>query len=108
LSAYEDYPFDGDSHSDDGTWTVMRHRANKKGFAHIYERNGKLCVNLKCDPIEADFLRKTFADVLPGWHMNKTHWNTVQINGDVSFDELKRMIEHSYDLIKPKIRRNRK
>ena len=82
-NSYEDYPFDGDSHSDDGTWTVTRHRANKKGFAHIYERNGKLCINLKCNPLEADFLRKAFADVLPGWHMNKTHWNTVYIGGDV-------------------------
>lgn len=45
--AYEDYPFD--DVVDDGAWTVMRHKANKKSFALIYERHGKLCVNLKCD-----------------------------------------------------------
>lgn len=50
--AYEDYPFD--EIADAGAWTVMRHQANKKSFAFIYERNERLCVNLKCDPFEAD------------------------------------------------------
>jgi predicted DNA-binding protein (MmcQ/YjbR family) len=105
-AAYEDYPFDdGGAHSDDGAWTVMRHRINKKGFAHIYERNGKLCIKLKCDPFEADFLRQAYENVIPGWHMNKVHWNTVMLGGDVPIDEMKRMIERSYDLIKPKVRK---
>jgi len=94
-SAYEDYPFD--SIAEPGAWTVMRHKANKKSFALIYERHGKLCVNLKCDPFEADFLRQAFEDVTPGWHMNKTHWNTVTPGGDVPESELKHMIER--DLI---------
>ena len=64
-SVYEDYPFD-DAHSDDGKWAVIRHQANKKSFAHIYERNGKLCINLKCDPIKADILRTVFESVIPG------------------------------------------
>jgi predicted DNA-binding protein (MmcQ/YjbR family) len=100
--AYEGYPFDGTAHSDDGSWAVMRHDTNKKGFAHIYERNGKICVNLKCDPHKADFLRGAFVDVTPGWHMNKTHWNTVCIGGDVPPEEIYDMIRDSYDLIKPK------
>jgi len=54
--AYEDYPFD--SMGEPGAWTVMRHQVNKKSFALIYERNGKLCINLKCDPIEAEFMRQ--------------------------------------------------
>ncbi len=103
--SYEDYP--SDSIADAGAWTVMRHQANKKSFALIYERGGKLCVNLKCEPVEADFLRQMFADVTPAYHMNKTHWNTVTLGGDVHDDELCRMIAHSYDLIKPK-GRNRK
>ncbi len=101
-SAYEDYPFD--DIVDAGAWTVMRHRANKKGFAHIYKRNGKLCINLKCDPLEADFLRQLFVDVTPAYHMNKMHWNTVTLGGDVSNQELRRMIGRSYDLVKPKTR----
>jgi len=101
--AYEDYPFD--DIMDAGAWTVMRHHANKKSFALICERNGKLYVNLKCDPMEADFLRQAFVDVMPAYHMNKVHWNTVAPGGDVPDDVLRRMIERSYDLIKPKARR---
>lgn len=102
-SAYEDYPFDGIA--DAGAWTVMRHQTNKKSFALIYERHGRLCVNLKCDPFEADILRQAFEDVMPGYHMNKLHWNTVMPGGDVPADELKRQIQASYDLIKPKMRK---
>jgi predicted DNA-binding protein (MmcQ/YjbR family) len=102
-AAYEDYPFA--DIKDIGIWTIMRHSANKKTFVQIYERHGKLCINLKCDPLEADFLRSAFESVEPAYHMNKTHWNGVVIGGDVSDDELKRQIEHSYDLIKPKTQR---
>jgi len=49
-AAYEDYPFDAN-------WAVIRHKTNKKSFAFIYELHGKLCVNLKCAPNEADLLR---------------------------------------------------
>jgi predicted DNA-binding protein (MmcQ/YjbR family) len=73
--SYEDYPFDGVS--DAGAWTVMRHLTNNKSFALIYERNGKLCINLKCDPYEAEFLRQIYGDLTPGFHMNKQYWNTV-------------------------------
>ena len=90
---FEDYPFDNEQ-----SWTVMRHLSNRKGFAHIYERDGRLCINLKCEPFEADFLRQVFKDVSPAYHMNKVHWNTVVLGGDVLADELKRQIGNSYDL----------
>jgi len=100
-AVYEDYPFDEVA-------TVMRHGGNKKMFALIaHDKADRLYINLKCDPIEADFLRSAFADVKSGWHMNKTHWNTVYTDGDVPDEELRRMIEHSYDLIKPKIRKRK-
>ncbi|MDR1532770.1 MAG: MmcQ/YjbR family DNA-binding protein [Clostridiales bacterium] len=102
-AAYEDYPFD--DIADPGAWTVMRHRTNKKSFALIYERNGKLRVNLKCDPLEADFLRQAFEGVLQGYHMNHEHWNTATVGSDVPDEELKRQIGNSYDLIKPKVRK---
>ena len=101
--AVEEYPFD--DVIDESAWTAMRHRANKKCFAFITVHNGRLIANLKCDPMEADFLRQAFVDVTPGYHMNKVHWNTVTIGGDVPDAELKSMIERSYDLIKPKVRR---
>ena len=99
-AAYEDYPFD--VVSDENATTVMRHRVNKKIFALIMCLDGKLCLNLKCDPFEAEFLRQAFKDVIPGWHMNKQHLNTVIMDGDVSDDMIKQMIENSFDLIKPK------
>lgn len=99
-AACEDYPFD--DIIDAGAWTVMRHRTNKKSFAFIYERNGKLCVNLKCEPIKADFLRQAYIDVTPAYHMNKEHWNTITLGGDVPEDELKQLVGQSYDLIQPK------
>ena len=105
-AAYEDYPFDDST--DPGAWTAMRHRTNKKTFAFIAVHNGQLIANLKCDPAEADFLRQIYESITPGYHMNKTHWNTVAIGGDVSEDELKWMIGQSYDLIKPKIRNARR
>ena len=94
--AYEDYPFDEQ-------WTTMRHRENKKSFAFIYARYNRLCVNLKCDPHRADFLLQIYNDVVPGYHMNKEHWNTVNMDGDVPEEYLLDMIQHSYDLTKPKL-----
>ena len=104
-AAYEDYPFDDSS--EPGAWTAMRHRTNKKTFAFIAVHKGRLIANLKCDPFEADFLRQEYEDVTPGYHMNKQHWNTITLGGDVPDDELKRMIQHSYDLIKPKVRKRK-
>jgi len=103
AGAYEDYPFD--DMADPGAWTAMRHRVNKKTFAFIALHKGHLIVNLKCDPFEADLLRQMFKDVTPGFHMNKQHWNSIIMGGDVPKDEFKRMIEHSYNLIKPKVRK---
>lgn len=104
--AYEDYPFD--DILDAGAWTVMRHQTNKKSFALIYERHEKLCANLKCEPMKAAILRNVFQSAVPGWHMNKEHWNAVYIDGDVPEQELYDMIQHSYDLIKPKKLKRRK
>ena len=97
-SVYGDYPFD------DAT-AVIRHKINKKMFALIGEKDGVVYINLKCEPMQADFLRSLYKSITPGWHMNKVHWNTVKMGGDVSSDELLRMIHHSFDLTKPKIKK---
>ncbi|MDR1905982.1 MAG: MmcQ/YjbR family DNA-binding protein [Clostridiales bacterium] len=94
---YEDYPFD------DSNWTAVRHTANKKTFAFIYERGGGLCLNLKCSPAFADFLRRQYKSLTPGYHMNKEHWNTVIVGGDIPTEDIKGLIAHSYELTKPKI-----
>lgn len=98
--AYEDYPFDEDAVSPTA-WTAIRHRSNKKIFALIFEKEG-LCINLKCDPMASDFLRRAYAGVTPAYHMNKVHWNTVKLNRDVPDDELFKMIENSYILTSKK------
>ena len=100
-SVFEDYPFD--SLTDPGAWTVMRHRLNKKSFALIFVRGGRLCVNVKCDPYEADLLRDIYEGITPGYHMNKEHWNTVIVESDVPDDVLCCQIENSFNLTAPRI-----
>ncbi len=56
-------------------------------------------VNLKCDPTRAIELRETFRGVLPGYHMNKKHWNTVRVFEDVNDELLMELIDHSYNLV---------
>ena len=56
-------------------------------------------INLKCDPTKAVELREKHPEVIPGYHMNKKHWNTVQIDGSLSDDMIKNFIDDSYDLI---------
>ncbi|MBC8145335.1 MAG: MmcQ/YjbR family DNA-binding protein [bacterium] len=56
-------------------------------------------INLKCDPERAEELRERFDAVQPGYHMNKKHWNTVTVDGTIPPNELKSMIDHSYDMV---------
>jgi predicted DNA-binding protein (MmcQ/YjbR family) len=56
-------------------------------------------INLKCDPEEAVALREKYSAVLPGYHMNKKHWNTVLTDGSVPDKLLQKWIDHSYDLV---------
>lgn len=91
-NAYEDHPFD------DPNWTVIRHRENKRVFAWIFERQGNIWINVKCDPEWIDFWRKAFASVQPGWHLNKKHWNSIILDGTVPETDIRRMIGESYDL----------
>lgn len=93
-NVYEDYPFH------EGVWATIRHRDNKRVFAWIYERNGLVCVNVKCDPEWTEFWRNAFPGVCPGFHLNKKYWNTIQLDGTVPEKEIKRMIGDSYDLTK--------
>ena len=56
-------------------------------------------ISLKCEPARALALRARFAAVTAGYHLNKTHWNTVRLDGTVPEDELLAMVEHSYDRV---------
>ena len=98
--AEADQPFGEDFSS----W-VVRHENNRKWFALLMEHDGKDIVNLKCDPQEADFLRSVFKGVVPAYHMNKTHWNTVYLVSDVPDEEIRRMVMSSFHLTEKKTRR---
>jgi predicted DNA-binding protein (MmcQ/YjbR family) len=67
-----------------------------------------LRVSLKCEPELAEGLRGAHAAVLPGYHLNKRHWNTVIIDGSLADDAIREMIEDSYDLVVSKLPRARR
>lgn len=73
---------------------------NGKMFALITEGSNPLRMSLKCDPLLAEKLREDYETVLPGWHLNKKHWNTIICTGQVPDDELKSLMLLSYNLAK--------
>ncbi|WP_188998633.1 MmcQ/YjbR family DNA-binding protein [Paenibacillus nasutitermitis] len=56
-------------------------------------------ISLKCDPVVAENLREQNEAITPGYHLNKKHWNSIRIDGSLSADEIRSMIDHSYDLV---------
>ena len=85
----ESFPFDEE---------VLVFKVMNKMFL-LTNINKDLSMNVKCDPEKAIELREQYNSVLPGWHMNKKHWNTVDIDGRISDQVLKEWVDHSYDLI---------
>ncbi|MDR0826516.1 MAG: MmcQ/YjbR family DNA-binding protein [Desulfovibrio sp.] len=100
AGAYEDYPFD------DST-TAMRHGGNRRIFALFLNHDGRELLNLKSEPFTALFWRNEFSSVIPGYHMNKVHWNSVILDGTVPDEVIKEMIAESHELTKPKIRKRK-
>lgn len=96
VDVYEDYPFH------DPNWTIMRHKANKKVFAWIFEKDNHIWINVKVDPEWRDFFRSAYKSVTAGFHLNKEHWNSIILDGTIPTKEIERMIGESYDLTKPK------
>ena len=70
-----------------------------KMFALVAWQAEPLTISLKCEPGQALFLRDLYPAVRPGYHMNKTHWNTVTLDGSIPDDEVVEMIDDSYDLV---------
>ncbi len=100
LGASVDRPF-----NDDFTSYAARHTLSRKWFAVVMELDGKDIVNLKCEPMQADFFRSVYKGIIPAYHMNKVHWNTVYLDLDVPDEEIKSMTLESFRLTeKPKKR----
>ena len=90
---YKEAPFH------DPNWQLVRVTDNKKAFLWTYERDGYLNLNVKVDPEWRDFFRNAYKSVIPGYHLNKEHWNTIIIDGTIPDSEIKKMIEESYRII---------
>jgi len=79
--------------------TVLVFKVAGKMFALVALDEIPVTANLKCDPDLALELRDRYEQVRPGYHMNKKHWNTVEIDAGIPDRELKKMIDHSYELV---------
>ena len=90
---YQDAPFRDDN------WQLVRVKGSKKAFLWTYERNGYMNLNVKVDPEWRDYWRDAFASVVPGWHQNREHWNTIILDGSVPDDAVREMIAESYRLV---------
>lgn len=90
---YQEAPFH------DQNWQLVRVKGSKKAFLWTYEMDGYIHLNVKVNPEWRDFWRSTFASVIPAYHQNKEHWNTVILDGTIPDADVKRMIAESYDLV---------
>lgn len=90
---YQEAPFH------DPNWQLVRINGSRKAFLWTYEKDGHINLNVKTDPEWRNFWRNTYASVIPGYHLNKEHWNTIILDGTIPDTDIKRMIAESYDLV---------
>lgn len=90
ASARLDYPFGED---------VAVYKVKDKMFALIPEKSDPLSISLKCDPQLAVVLRGKYETVMEGYHLNKKHWNTILLTGQLPWEEVQALILHSYILV---------
>ncbi len=82
-------------------WNWMRYQIGGKMFAAVCrdEKDHPYYITLKLEPLEGDFLRKQYEDIIPGYYMNKTHWNSVKADGKVLDELLKDLLDQSYRIV---------
>lgn len=85
-----DYPF-GEG--------VAVYKVGDKMFALIQEGKEPVRLSLKCDPVLGKVLREKYDTVMPGHHLNKQHWNTLVLTGQLPWEEVQGLVRHSYDLV---------
>lgn len=82
-------------------WNWIRYQIGGKMFAGICrdDEDKPVYITLKLDPLEGDFMRKQYEDIIPGYYMNKVHWNSVKADGNVPDDVLKDLLEKAYRIV---------
>lgn len=95
--SFEDTYLDAPFH--DNNWQLVRFRGNGRAFLWTYERGGFINLNVKVEPDKAWFWRDAYSSVIPGYHQNKEHWNTIILDGSIPEKHIKMMIRDSYRLI---------
>ncbi len=81
-------------------WQWDRYQIGNKLFAAIcYGEKGRQLLTVKCEPEFGEYLRENYKDITPGYYMNKVHWNSVNLNGNVPESVIKEMIDQSYELV---------
>ncbi len=98
-SVTEEFPFGNDT---------LVFKVNGKIFLLASLDNSPLQFNVKCDPDKAIELREQYDAIIPGYHMNKKHWNTVITDGSLSAKLLKEMIDDSYNLVAQSLSKKRR
>ena len=83
----------------DPNWQLVRVKGSKKAFLWTYIREDYVNLNVKTDPEWRDYWRSAFSSVIPGWHQNKEHWNTIILNGTIPDEAVRKMIAESYALV---------
>ncbi len=82
-------------------WKWIRYQIGGKMFAAICldEKDAPYYITLKLEPSEGDFLRNQYDDIIPGYYMNKMHWNSIKPDGEVPDDLVRDLLEKSYQLV---------
>ncbi len=78
---------------------VAVYKVGGKMFALIAEKTDPVRISLKCDPQLAEVLREKYETIMAGYHLNKKHWNTIILTGQLPWEEVQGLIRHSYDLV---------
>lgn len=93
-NTFLDYPF-----GEDVAVYKVGNQQDSKMFALISEGKQPVRLSLKCDPKLSKVLRERYAEIMPGYHLNKKHWNTLVLSGQLEWEQVQDLIRHSYHLV---------
>ncbi|MFY4776646.1 MmcQ/YjbR family DNA-binding protein [Metabacillus sp. RGM 3146] len=94
----------GTAHDYQPDWQADRYHIGGKMFAMIGgDSKGKPIITLKCNPVRAEELREMYESIIPGYYMNKTHWNSLYLDSSLPYDLVENLIQHSYQLVLEKL-----